>query len=314
MVARAVAEDLPDGDPTGAAVGPTAGERIHCRPATRHRRRAGRRPTGPGRGEQPGWGPAERVPSSTWLTATGWPQTVLGELNGPADTLLAAERTLLNILTHLSGIATMTAAHGRRGGRHRRGGKGHAQDPARPAGGREVRRSLRRGPEPSHEPFDALLVKDNHIAALGGVKAAVEAARHEAARPSTGPAAGGRGRHPRRAGRGACRRRQAGPRRQHVPRRHRRGGAPRRRPWGRGRGLRRPQPRQRQGRGRTGVHYLAVGALTHSSPALDIGLDWALEPGLGAAGDALRRQLAAATRTTTTSPVPTGSPASTRTS
>ena len=27
---------------------------------------------------------------------------------------------------------------------------------------------------------------------------------------------------------------------------------------------------------RTGVHYLAIGALTHSSPALDIGLDWSL--------------------------------------
>ncbi len=26
----------------------------------------------------------------------------------------------------------------------------------------------------------------------------------------------------------------------------------------------------------TGVHYVAIGALTHSSPALDIGLDWAL--------------------------------------
>jgi nicotinate-nucleotide pyrophosphorylase (carboxylating) len=27
---------------------------------------------------------------------------------------------------------------------------------------------------------------------------------------------------------------------------------------------------------RTGVHYLAIGALTHSSPALDVGLDWEL--------------------------------------
>ena len=27
---------------------------------------------------------------------------------------------------------------------------------------------------------------------------------------------------------------------------------------------------------RTGVHYVAIGSLTHSSPALDIGLDWAI--------------------------------------
>ncbi|HXW77900.1 MAG TPA: nicotinate-nucleotide diphosphorylase (carboxylating), partial [Acidimicrobiales bacterium] len=30
-----------------------------------------------------------------------------------------------------------------------------------------------------------------------------------------------------------------------------------------------------------GVDYLAVGALTHSAPALDIGLDWRIDPGPG---------------------------------
>jgi nicotinate-nucleotide pyrophosphorylase (carboxylating) len=35
---------------------------------------------------------------------------VLGELAGPADTLLGAERTVLNFVTHLSGVATATAA------------------------------------------------------------------------------------------------------------------------------------------------------------------------------------------------------------
>ena len=36
--------------------------------------------------------------------------TVLGRLVGPARVLLAAERTMLNFLGHLSGVATLTAA------------------------------------------------------------------------------------------------------------------------------------------------------------------------------------------------------------
>src|SRR6188474_2634191 len=36
---------------------------------------------------------------------------VLGHFAGPARVLLAAERTMLNLLGHLSGVATLTAAY-----------------------------------------------------------------------------------------------------------------------------------------------------------------------------------------------------------
>ena len=182
MVARAVAEDLPDGDPTGAAVGPRpASASIVAR--------------------QPGTiaglfaaqlvldevssrlGTGGAVPSLRRATghrvAAG---TVLGELSGPADTLLAAERTVLNILTHLSGIATMTAAFV-----EAVAGTGAVVRDTRKTlpGLRAVEKyAVRCGGGANHRMSlsDALLVKDNHIAALGGVKAAVEAARRQAAR------------------------------------------------------------------------------------------------------------------------------------
>ncbi len=138
------------------------------------------------------------MPSWTSPTAPGSePQTVLGTLNGPADTLLAAERTLLNILTHLSGIATMTAA---------------MVDEVAGTGAvvRDTRKTLpglraaekyavRCGGGQNHrmDLSSALLVKDNHIAALGGVKAAVEAVRRRGWRPATGPDARSGGRRPR---------------------------------------------------------------------------------------------------------------------
>ena len=103
-------------------------------------------------------------------------------MSGPADTLLAAERTLLNILTHLSGVATLTAAMVEEVAGTRAlvrdtrktlpGLRGVEKYAVRCGGGRNHRMNL----------SSALLVKDNHIAALGGVTAAIEAARHQAAR------------------------------------------------------------------------------------------------------------------------------------
>ena len=62
--------------------------------------------------------------------------------------LLLAERTALNLLCHLSGVATATRALGRRGRRHRCGRPRHPQDDAAAAGAGEVRRALRRRREP----------------------------------------------------------------------------------------------------------------------------------------------------------------------
>ena len=180
MVARAVAEDLPDGDPTGAAVGPrqASASIVARQPGTI----AGLCTVELVLDEvsnRLGTGKALAVLAldDGQRAATG---TVLGELSGPAGTLLAAERTVLNILTHLSGVATMTAVFVEavagtgavvRDTRKTLPGLRAAEKYAvRCGGGANHRMSL----------SDAILVKDNHVGALGGVKAAVEAARLQA--------------------------------------------------------------------------------------------------------------------------------------
>ena len=226
-MARAVAEDLPDGDPTGASVGPRGASAsiVARQPGTIAGLFAvqlvldevsSRLGTG-GAVARLAVGDGERVAAGT----------ALGELSGPAGTLLAAERTVLNILTHLSGIATMTAAFVESVA----GTAAVVRDTRKTLPGlRAVEKyAVRCGGGANHRMSlsDALLVKDNHIAALGGVKPAVEAARRQArgagggARPAGAAAVRGRGRHPGGAGRSACGGR--GPRAggQHVPRRHR---------------------------------------------------------------------------------------------
>ncbi|MFM9889047.1 MAG: carboxylating nicotinate-nucleotide diphosphorylase [Rickettsiales bacterium] len=101
---------------------------------------------------------------------------VLAELSGPARALLAGERTALNLLQQLSGVATLTRAYvdavegtGAQilDTRKTIPGLRHLQKYAvRCGGGVNHRMGL----------FDAVLIKDNHIAVAGGVRAAVEAA------------------------------------------------------------------------------------------------------------------------------------------
>ncbi|HEX6676025.1 MAG TPA: carboxylating nicotinate-nucleotide diphosphorylase [Actinomycetes bacterium] len=103
--------------------------------------------------------------------------TPLGRLTGPARVLLAAERTLLNLVGHLSGVATLTAAYVAgvegtgtvvRDTRKTTPGLRLLEKYAvRCGGGRNHRLGL----------YDALLVKDNHIRAAGGLAAAARAAR-----------------------------------------------------------------------------------------------------------------------------------------
>ena len=75
-------------------------------------------------------------------------QTPLLRLRGPMRSLLSAERVVLNFLQHLSGVATHTHRFVRRvagtGGEDLR----HAQDHPGPAPARQVRRPLRRGVQP----------------------------------------------------------------------------------------------------------------------------------------------------------------------
>ena len=56
---------------------------------------------------------------------------VLATVTGPTRALLTAERTALNLLCRMSGVATHTRALGRRAGRHQGDRAGHPQDHAR---------------------------------------------------------------------------------------------------------------------------------------------------------------------------------------
>jgi nicotinate-nucleotide pyrophosphorylase (carboxylating) len=102
---------------------------------------------------------------------------VLGHLAGPARTLLAAERTLLNLLGHLSGVATLTAAFVAAVA----GTGAVVRDTRKTTPGlRQLQKyAVRCGGGVNHRMglYDALLVKDNHIRAAGGLRRAVEAAR-----------------------------------------------------------------------------------------------------------------------------------------
>lgn len=101
----------------------------------------------------------------------------IARVHGPARSLLAAERTALNLLSHLCGIATSTRDLVRRiegtGARvtctrkTTPGLRALEKYAVRIGGGHNHRFSL----------GDAILIKDNHVAIAGGVGAAVERAR-----------------------------------------------------------------------------------------------------------------------------------------
>ncbi len=105
------------------------------------------------------------------------PGEVMLELEGSAASILIGERVALNFLGHLSGIATATAALV----------AAVAHTRARICCTRKTTPGLRAlekyavrcGGAVNHRMglFDAILIKDNHIAASGGVSAAIQAAR-----------------------------------------------------------------------------------------------------------------------------------------
>jgi nicotinate-nucleotide pyrophosphorylase (carboxylating) len=96
---------------------------------------------------------------------------------GPLRTMLTAERTLLNLLTHLSGIATLTRAWV-----DEVAGTGAVIRDTRKTlpGLRQLQKyAVRCGGGANHRMGlgDAALVKDNHVVAAGGIAAAVRAVR-----------------------------------------------------------------------------------------------------------------------------------------
>ncbi len=174
LVARALAEDLGDGDVTGEATVPAE--------ATATARIVQKAP-GVVYGvdlvvETMTQSGVEEI--DTVATEGEWRQEVPAEVlvaRGSARAILAAERTALNFLGHLSGVATLTARYV----------ETIAGTEARILDTRKTTPGLRRlekaavaaGGATNHREglFDAFLIKENHIAAVGSIPKAVYAAR-----------------------------------------------------------------------------------------------------------------------------------------
>jgi nicotinate-nucleotide pyrophosphorylase (carboxylating) len=104
----------------------------------------------------------------------------VAKVEGNARAILGGERVALNFLCHLSGIATATAAFAERIAHTR----AKITDTRKTLPGLRAfeKYAVRCGGGASHRYglFDAILIKDNHIAVAGGVGAAVKSARASA--------------------------------------------------------------------------------------------------------------------------------------
>ena len=103
--------------------------------------------------------------------------TVLAEIEGDARALLSAERTALNLLGRLSGIATLTRDYVRAV----EGTKARIADTRKTTPGLRAleKHAVACGGGINHRfgLDDAILIKDNHVAVCGGVEPAVTRAR-----------------------------------------------------------------------------------------------------------------------------------------
>jgi nicotinate-nucleotide pyrophosphorylase (carboxylating) len=106
---------------------------------------------------------------------------VVAEMRGPLAGILAAERTALNFLCRLSGVATLTAAYvAETGGTKARVAATRKTTPGLRA--LEKQAVVHGGGTPHRFGlFDGAMIKDNHVAAAGGVAAAVDLVRAGAA-------------------------------------------------------------------------------------------------------------------------------------
>jgi nicotinate-nucleotide pyrophosphorylase (carboxylating) len=113
--------------------------------------------------------------------ATVTPGTEVARLSGPAHAILKGERTALNFVQRLSGVATRTRAFVER--LHGTGTR--LLDTRKTTPGLRLleKAAVLAGGGTNHRQglFDMVLIKDNHIRAAGGLTAAVERARARAA-------------------------------------------------------------------------------------------------------------------------------------
>ncbi|MDR1589453.1 MAG: carboxylating nicotinate-nucleotide diphosphorylase [Oscillospiraceae bacterium] len=104
----------------------------------------------------------------------------IAEISGPSRSILAGERTALNLLRRLSGIATRTAAAVKGAA----GGGARVTDTRKTTPGMRAleKYAVRCGGGFNHRfgLYDGILIKDNHIAAAGGVAEAVARAKKNA--------------------------------------------------------------------------------------------------------------------------------------
>jgi nicotinate-nucleotide pyrophosphorylase (carboxylating) len=174
LVARALAEDIGSGDVTSQAVVPED--------AMARARIVQKQP-----GAVYGFVAADEAFAQAGadgfegLVAEGeWRDSVpadIATVEGPARALLAAERTALNFLAHLSGVATLAARFAKAiegtgavildTRKTLPGLRALEKEAVAAGGGRNHRMGL----------YDAILIKENHAALGGGVAAAVAAAK-----------------------------------------------------------------------------------------------------------------------------------------
>jgi nicotinate-nucleotide pyrophosphorylase (carboxylating) len=175
-VARALAEDVGGGDLTAALVDATRG--------TRARILARESAVVCGR---PWVEAAVRAcdPDATlhWQVAEGdtcHPDQVVLEIEGRAQALLTAERTALNFLQLLSAVATKTASYVDAV----RGTRAAIVDTRKTLPGLRLAQkyAVKVGGGVNHRIglYDAVLIKENHIAAAGGVSAVLQRVRETA--------------------------------------------------------------------------------------------------------------------------------------
>jgi nicotinate-nucleotide pyrophosphorylase (carboxylating) len=111
--------------------------------------------------------------------------TVLWTVSGRARSLLMAERVALNLAQRMSGVATMTRRYV---DALPKGSKTRITDTRKTTPGLRLleRYAVRKGGGHNHrnDLGSAVLIKDNHIVAAGGVRAAIERARARAAHTS----------------------------------------------------------------------------------------------------------------------------------
>lgn len=121
-------------------------------------------------------GAVEHLARSVDGTAVSAGDTVL-EVRGPVRALLTAERSALNLLCHLSGVATLT----RQWADAVAGTDARIRDTRKTTPGLRLleKYAVRCGGGVNHRMAlsDAALVKDNHVVAAGGVAAAFDAVR-----------------------------------------------------------------------------------------------------------------------------------------